>query len=250
MSQNDETFLSQVPVALLKENILTQFNDPEHFRMDYMASFINSFTYSKEFIENDDEMEALRTVHDEFMFFMKDTLTEKLGVGINDFGEMGYDEQEELIHFTYRFFIIRLKQNFFNLFYNYICENKDALVGVSSFRRKKDITSQAFKKEIGDDDTIILANLPDIMHYIIYEANLTIDDFLRLCEGEESSTELTLVTKYFDDFILTGNFIERYARMLRISMRIRIEGDIRNRILKKYREQNPILNQDDIINKI
>jgi len=241
---NESSFLSQVPVALLEENILTQFNNPENFRMDYVSSFINSFKYSKEFIEDDDEMNELISHHDEFMFFMKDMLFEKLGIGINDFGEMSVEEKQDLIHFTYRFFIINIKDNFFNLFLNYINENKQFLFENST--RKKDITTQAFRKEISDEDTAILANMSDIMTYILTDANLTVDDFLRLCEGDESSTELTLVNEYFDDFILTGNFIEKYAKMLRISMRIRIEGEIRNRILKKYREENPLKAHEDM----
>ena len=244
VSQVDNSFLSQVPVALLEENILMQFNNPDNFRMDYIASFIESYEYSKGFIEDDEEAETLNRYHDEFMNFMKETLSMRLGLGINDFGEMSREEQEDLIHFTYRFFIINMKNNFFNLFLNYIEENKESLLEKAT--RKKDVTSQAFKKEINDDDATILANLSDFMTYIIRDANLTVDDFLRLCEGEAPSTELTLLNEYYDDFIITGNFIEKYTRMIKIPMRIRIEGEIRNRILKKYREANPLLPREDI----
>jgi len=243
----EDSFLSQVPVALLEENILTQFRNPDNFRMDYIASFISSYKYSLGMIEDDDEKMELVSQHDEFMNFMQDTLFEKLGIGINNFGEMSYEEQEDLVHFVYRFFIINMKQNFFNLFLNYINRNKEMLL--ENAVRRKDVTSQAFKRELPEEDTIILANLSDIMNYVINDAELTVDDFLELCEGESPSTELTLMSEYYDDFIITGNFIERYTRMLRIPMRIRIEGDIRNRILKKYREENPLLpreNQDTI----
>ena len=239
MNGNDESLLSLVPVALLEENILTQFSNPDNFRMDYVSSFINSFKYSKEFIEDDDEMETLMGNHDEFLQFMKTILFERLGVGINDFEEMSPEDRQDLIHFVYRFFIINIKQNFFNLFLNYINENKESLI--ENAKRKKDVTSQAFKREISDEDTTIIANLSDIMNFVMADAKLTVDDFLRLCEGDEPSTELTLVAEYYDDFILTGNFIEKYTRMLRVPMRIRIEGEIRNRILKKYREENPML---------
>lgn len=243
VTQTDSTFLSQVPVALLADNIVTQFANPDNFRMDYVASFIDSYNYSKEFIEDDDELRELNSHHDEFMEFMKDTFSNKLGLGIVDFGEMGFEEQENLIHFTYRFFIINMKNNFFNLFYNFINENKDFLIENS--KRKKDVTSQAFRKELTEEDALILANLSDIMNYVMTDAELTSDDFLRLCEGETPSTEVTLVAEYFDDFILTGNFVPYYVRMLRTPMRIRIEGEIRNRILKKYREENPIMNREN-----
>lgn len=239
----EDSFLSQVPVALIEENILTQFRNPDNFRSDYIASFISSYKYSKEMVEDDDEMTELRSHHEEFMNFMKDTLFEKLGIGIDNFEEMSEEEQEDLIHFTYRFFIINMKHNFFNLFLNYINKNKESLIEKAV--RRKDVTSQAFKKEISDEDTIILANLADIMNYVMNEENLTVDDFFELCEGDAPSTELTLVSEYYDDFILTGNFIEKYVRMLRIPMRIRIEGDIRNRILKKYREENPLLPREN-----
>ena len=175
---------------------------------------------------------------------MKETLFNKLGIGINELEEMSFEEQEDLIHFVYRFFIINMKNNFFNLFLNYINENKESLI--ENAKRKKDVTSQAFKKEIDEDDATILANLSDIMSFVMHDANLTVDDFMRLCEGDTPSTEVTLVTEYFDDFIVTGNFIPYYVRMLRTPMKIRIEGEIRNRILKKYREENPLLPREEI----
>ncbi len=241
---NDEsTFLSQVPVALIEENILTQFSNPFNFRLDYVAEFISSYKYSLEFIEDDDELAELNARHDEFIDFMVEVLQKKLGLGINDLKEMSFEEQEDLIHFTYRFFIINMKTNFFNVFLNYINENKEALI--ENAVRRKDITSQAFRREVTEEDAIILANLSDIMNYIMAENTLLVDDFLRLCEGESPSTELTLVSEYFEDFILTGNFIQNYVRMLRIPMKIQIEGNIRNMILKKYREENPIMVEEE-----
>ncbi len=243
-NNEDSTFLSQVPVALLEQNILMQFGNPDNFRMDYISSFINQFNYSKELVEDDDENDTLLSYHDNFIDFMEETFMNRLGIGINNLKEMSREEQQDLVHFTYRFFIINMKNNFFNLFYNYINENKEFFI--ENATRRKDITTQAFKKEIDEDDATILANLSDIMNYIVHDVKLDVDDFLRLCEGDEPSTELTLVTEYYEDFILTGNFTEKYCNMIRIPMRIKIEGEIRNRILKKYREENPLLPREII----
>lgn len=238
------SFLSKVPVSLLKENITTQFKDPENFRIDYVSSFIDSFNYSIGSIEDSDEEEELLTLHDDFIEFMESMIYEKLGVGIEGLEELSRQDQEDLILFTYRFFIINIRKNFFNLFFNYIKEHKEELL--ANAKRYKDVTSQAFKKEISEEDTAILANLSEFMDCAIQDGRLTIDDFFRYCEGDKSCVETMFVTKAFDDFTLTGNFIKTYAKLVRPTMRIRIEAEIRNNILKKYREAAPELSESQL----
>ena len=39
---DSDTFLSEVPIALMKENIIAQFEDPlEHRKRDHITTFIN-----------------------------------------------------------------------------------------------------------------------------------------------------------------------------------------------------------------
>lgn len=237
-----ETLLSNVPISLLEENILTQFGDPSNFRMDYMTQFVESFEYSKQFVEETEEEEELQRLHDEFMNFMKNILQTKLNIGIPEFGEMSNDDKEEITRFTYRFFIINIVENFTNFFYNFIMENKDKLI--ENVKRRKDLTSQAFKKELSEEDILIIANLSDIMNQILEDDTICSEDFLRLCIGENPVTETTLVNEYFESYVMNGNFVEPYNRMLKLSMKVRIEAGIRNLILKKYRE-NPALTKEE-----
>lgn len=229
---DDREFLYSIPADLIKENIKTQFSNPAVYRMDYLSSFFQSYEYSLECLESDDELDDLKAVRSEFVSFIEDLFNKKLDIGIPDFYEMGEDEQDEIILYLYRFFIINLLKNFTNFFKNYIKENLDDLV--TSLPKRKDITTQAFKKEIDDNDIIIISNLSDIIKKAL-NTEMTVDEFFKLCSGDKGGTELMYIQSKFDDFTLNGNFIEKYKRMLKYQLILRIECDIRNEVLKKYR---------------
>lgn len=235
----DDEFLSKVPITVLEQSISTQFRDPNNFRVDYVASFIRQYKYSIENCESDEEIMDVNSLHDEFIDFMEKCLLDKLNVGIENLGDMSYDEQEELILFVYRFFLINIRKNFTNVFYNYIMENKERLV--ENAKRTKDITFQAFKDKLTEEDTIIIANLSDFIDECMEDGRLDVDDFLRLCEGDEPCTETVIVSDNYNEYILTGNFVSKYFRLLRTPLRIIIEGDLRSKILKPYREDIEIV---------
>lgn len=228
-----ESFLAQLPVGLIKESIETQFKDPENYRMDYVSSFMQSYQYSIENMEDDDDKDTIEEMKDNFIDFMVQLFEKRLHLGFENFEEMGDGDKLDTLLFTYRFFILGIRKNFLNVIWNYIQENKEDLQ--TKVHRKKDITSQTFRKEISEEDTTIIANLSEIIDMCLMNENLDVDEFFRLAEGNNPSTELTIISEKFDNFEITGNFVPHYVRMLRSPMRIRIEGELRNRILKSYR---------------
>ena len=63
----EELFLSEVPISLLQHSIETQFDDPlENRKRDYIQSFINKYEFSKENML-DDDLEMLELSRDEFL---------------------------------------------------------------------------------------------------------------------------------------------------------------------------------------
>ena len=231
----NELFLSEVPIELLQESIESQFADPlENRKADYVQSFITKYEFSRDNMLEDD-LTMLELNRDDFIRFIEKIFDEYLSVGFNEIDNMDTDDQNELIHQTYRFFIKNIKKNFVNVVFNYINEYKDEIV--SRCEKKKDVTTLNFKAEIDDEyDVLILSNLGEVIEYIINDVKTynDVDEFFKLCECDEVVLELECVRHYYDTFKLTGNFIERYIEMVDDDFRSEIQSKIRNKILKKY----------------
>lgn len=229
---NDEMFLSDIPVEILEGSIQNQFESPwEHRKKDYVQTFITKYVISKDNMY-EEELEALEMLNEHFISFMMRSFDHYLEIAFNDIDNLDVDDQHELIHLTYRFFIKNIKKNFTNLIINYINENKRDISEM--FPKKKDVTSILFKSEIDDEyDVIILSNLKNIIREIL-SIDFGVDEFLDLCQGDANSLENEFVREKFEDFTLVGNFVEKYIQMLDADALFDIESKIRNRILKKY----------------
>ena len=116
----DEMFLSEVPVEILEDSIRNQFDDPSEYRKrDYVQSFITKYEVARD-NTLDDDMQELEDSRIQFINFIQNIFEEKLGVGFANIDYMGEEDQNELIHLTYRFVIKNIKKNFVNAILNYI----------------------------------------------------------------------------------------------------------------------------------
>jgi hypothetical protein len=230
---NDEMFLSDVPVDVLKESITTQFENPlEYRKRDYLQSYITKYVISKDNMD-EDELETLQKLDDGFISFMCSVFDKYLDISINDIDQLPTEDQHELLQLVYRFFIKMIKKNFVNVVINYIDRNKEDLCDL--LPKKKDVTTMTFKAEIDDDnDVLILANLKDVIRIILLETDFGVDEFLDLCIPNGYSLEYEFVKSKFDDFTLVGNFVEKYVKMIDLDFFNQLESKIRNRILKRY----------------
>lgn len=231
----DELFLSEVPIELIQSSIKTQFEEPlEYRKKDYVQSFITKYTFSKENLLEDDVI-MLDVYRDRFLQFIENIFYNSLSIGFTNLDDMGEDDQHELIHLTYRFFIKNIKKNFVNLIVNYINQNKSELQ--QTYTKKKDVTSLNFKTEIDDDyDILVLSQLGDIIENIIDTIKQSDDvmSFFDLCMADEPILELEYVKNAYTEMELTGNFIENYLNMIDEEFLSEIQSKIRNKILKKY----------------
>lgn len=230
----NELFLSAIPLNLLEEAIKSQFNDPlEYRKTDYVKTFINKYEFSVNNMYEDDQPE-LDSLQSDFIEFMGKMFSNYLHIGMDNIDELDPNNQHELIHFTYRFFINNIKKNFVNLVSNIIDTRREEIISIST--KKKDVIYLNFKSEINDEyDVSVLANLSDIINYIL-SLDYTIDEFFDLCESDNNNSqiELSYVKEKFDSFILTGNFVPSYKKMINKEFKNEIESKIRNKILKKY----------------
>ena len=147
---NDEMFLSKVPLEIIEESIQNQFINPwEYRKKDYVQTVITKYVISKDNMV-EDELEDLERLNEDFISFMLRMFDIYLDIGVNDIDILEMDDQHELIHLTYRFFIKNMKKNFVNLIINYINENKSELY--DDLPKKKDVTSLHFKSEIDNEE--------------------------------------------------------------------------------------------------
>jgi hypothetical protein len=240
---DNELFLSSVPLNLIEEAIKSQFDDPlEYRKTDYIQSFLNKYHFSVDNMYEDDQNE-LNELHDDFIEFIKNIFYEYLNIGIPNIEDKPEEDQHQIIHHTYRYFITNIKKNFTNLIINYIENNKEEISNL--FIKKKDVIYLNFKSEISDEfDVLLLSNLSSIIEHILTE-EYDIDKFFELTTSDELSVELEFVKKSFDEFDLTGNFIQPYVTMVDKYFRTELESKVRNKILKKYPKRKKELITDD-----
>lgn len=241
----NEMFLSTMPLNLIEEAIKTQFDDPlEYRKTDYIQSFLNKYKFSLDNMYEEDQME-IDQLHDEFILFIKNIFYEYFGIGMPNIEDMPEEDQHKLIHYTYLYFITNIKKNFTNLIINYINKNHNDIASV--FVKKKDVIYLNFKSEISDEfDVLVLSNLSSIIEHILGE-EYTIDTFFELTSSNELVVEAEFVKSAFDDFTLTGNFVQSYIAMIDNYFRTDLESKVRNKILKKYpKRKKELIAEDDI----
>lgn len=242
---DNELFLSSIPLNLIEEAIKSQFDDPlEYRKTDYIQSFLNKYQFSLDNMYEEDQNE-LNELHDDFIEFIKTIFYEYLSIGMPNIEDRPEEYQHQLIHYAYRYFITNIKKNFTSLIINYIDRNKDEISNL--FVKKKDVIYLNFKSEISDEfDVLLLSNLSSIIEHILTE-EYDVDKFFELTTNDELSVELEFVKKAFNEFDLTGNFIQSYITMVDKYFRNELESKVRNKILKKYpkRKKEIITEEDD-----
>ena len=178
--------------------------------------------------ENEDEIHHL---YDQFISFMRDIFKEKLSLGFPYLEDMPEEQQLQLIHYTYRFFIINLKQNYLSFIFNYIVKHKDELAEI--LPKKKDVTTNTLKNMIDDEAYItIMASISDCITHILEDNKITVDEFMELSRGDDANVENDFINEKYDDFNINGNFIEQYAGLIDPMTRTEIEVQVRMKIMQ------------------
>ena len=215
-----DTFLSEIPISLMKENIKAQFEDPlEYRKKDHVSTFQNTYTFSKDnlnVVDDFDDKADIDAIRDEFYVFMQQMFHHYFNIGFVNFDDMSQDEQDKLIHLTYRFFLINIRKNFSNLILNYIDDHRENYEGLAD--EQTDVTSLSFKKEVTDPvDMYILANMDDVITGILNQ-DISVDEFFQYCDKPDDNYEglivssdkdlLQLISKQVEIKLLKSNFLE------------------------------------------
>lgn len=230
-SMEDDVFLSDVPVSLILESIKEQFEDPtSDIKTDYVSTFIDTWDYSKEECEDDDELRQLRQIKNNFYREIMKLFRENLNLGFPNFEDLSEDSQDDLIKFTYRYFILHIRKNFSHLVQNYIDQNREEILSICD--KKKDVTTLAYKKDIDDpDDLLIITNIPEIVNHIT-QMDFDVEDFLTLSMGKHDY-ECEYVNQAYDDVMITGNFVEPYKNYVDSTFKSELIDKVRTKYFKK-----------------
>ena len=238
-----EIFLSDEPINLLKQHIRAQFSDPMNYKFDYVGSYIESFRMSVLQIETDDDENDLERMNDDFIRFLLNIFDKYLGLGFPDFEEKSYEDQLDILHMTYRYFIVNIKHNFSSFCLNYILRNKRELS--DTLPKKKDVSSLNLKRDgIDADDIVIVSNLYTIILNII-EHDHDVDEFILNSDVNDPRLETDMMNEYYENFTVTGNFYPEYRKMLNTPFIKEIESKLRNKILKPYKKKMEKVMKDE-----
>lgn len=230
-----EIFLSEEPLKLFEQHIRSQFQKPMELTIDYFGNFLDTYNYSLSMIVDQDDMIDLDNLRDEMFTFMLNIFSKRLGVEFIDFDLKDEEDQLDILHMTYRFFIINIKHNFASFCLNEIHDHRDKYLEIAKPLYEDTIGVTSMRKAgVSDDDIKIIVSLYDIIDYIINESEPEIDKFVMNCDWEVPRLETELVYDWVKDNDIVGNFYPLYKSLADSSLKKEIEFIIRRIILGKY----------------
>ena len=211
------TLLTLDSLSLITESIRMQFEDPSSYgKIDAVEEFITQYNTTMQEIEeeyDEEELAKVKEIHRRFISFMEKIFKDKLKIGIPEIDDMSMEDQETMVHYLYRFFIINIKQNILNYVKSYIKKNKKSLGEI--LPANNTVSSRRFSAIMDDEDMIrICANSDDVVKLALTDKDVTVTDFLEMCRAKEDDLEREFLNEQYDNSSVTGNFVNRYRKML------------------------------------
>lgn len=212
-----ERIMGDMPIEVIKENILTQIDDPLSYSSDYADDVYLTLANAKQELDHIDQYrEDISEEYDKFSLFLLSNVSSRFNLGI-DVEVLDSCELNHLAYDCYRFFIVNLKESLENFLYNYIISNKEELGSMfDSEYKRKDVTTLNMKKScIDKNDILILSNLSEVINHIL---NIEFDasDFIELCiEPGELIGER--IKEFVNNFTIPGDFVPPILDELRIN---------------------------------
>lgn len=233
--------LVELPFELIKESIIEQINDPVSSRTNYIDVILDKYEVFKlQYGDNEEVITELEEHIRAFFIFIMQAINDKFDLGL-DLNEIaGRKDMVEIGECLYKYFVIRYVKNITRFITKYIFKNKKTFVNYYNDKTKKDVSTLAYKKQIEDnDDLVIIAFLPSIIKDII-TMEVESEDFIKLSVGN-GNYEASVVKELIRTGKLIGDFYRPYISMCVDSHDYiidELQTEIRIKILNKLSDTN------------
>jgi len=231
--------LVELPFDLIKESIIEQINDPVSSRTNYIDVILDKYEVFKlQYSEDEDIINELEEHVRSFFIFIMEAMDNKFNLGL-DLNEIaGRKDIVNIGECLYKYFVIRYVKNITRFITKFIFKNKKTFVNYYNDKNKKDVSTLAFRKQIkNNDDLIIITCLPSIIKDII-GMEVESEDFVILSAGN-GNYEASVVKELIYSSRLIGDFYKPYISMCVDSYDYiidELQTEIRIKILSKISE--------------
>ena len=202
-----ERVMDDLPMEIIKENIVTQISDPLTFMTNQCEQVYDTINEAYDEVGQVEEFKyRLDEEKDKFTLFLIEELNNKFNLGI-DINGMSNMELHEIAINCYTFFVCDLKENLTNFLLNYIYNNKSSLCDlfVDGYKRKDVTTTNMKRLTKNKEDVVIMSNIISVIYHIL-ELDHQPEDFMELAvEPGEYIGENIKEAVYA--FKLSGNFV-------------------------------------------
>ena len=202
-----ERVLGDLPIDIIKENILSQIDDPLTFSTNQADQVYDTLTEAMDEFGHIDEYKGeIYELKDDFSIFLIREIDKKFNLGV-DIENLSDYEIHDIARNCYDFFIVNLRDNLTRFVSNYIYSNKLSISEeFGEEYKKRDVTTTNMKKLTKNkDDIIILSNTSSIINYVL-NLEYQPEEFMSLA-SEDGEYVSSCITEYVNSFKITGNFV-------------------------------------------
>lgn len=212
-----ERVLGDLPIDIIKENILSQIDDPLTFSTNQADQVYNTLSEAMEEFGHIDEYKCeIYELKDNFSIFLIQEIDKKFNLGI-DIENLADYEIHDVARNCYDFFIVNLRDNLTRFVSNYIYSNKLSISEeFGEEYKKRDVTTTNMKKLTKNkNDIIILSNTSSIINYVL-NLEYQPEEFIALA-SEDGEYVCGCVTEYINNFKIAGNFVSDVLNELKFA---------------------------------
>lgn len=228
--------LADIPFDLLRETILEQIEYPINNSINYLDTILSKAKmYTERYRDTEIDTDVTKAVNEFLVSIMVEIDAKyQLGLDIDVISESA--DVYEIGEAVYNYFIVNYSKNISRFMAKYIEKYKKTLSDTFTDINKKDVSTISYKRIIKNkDDLVIIANLPDILKYIIDQE---IDDveFLQLSSGNNDYYS-SIIINLLESNRMLGGFVVNYLGSCRDQYDYvydEIHTKIKVKIMKKY----------------
>lgn len=226
-------------LEMIMSTISEQFKYPdEYYKQDFVADYFDWRSYKRKTAISDEDFEEIDQKDEYFKGFLITRLSDYFGIGFPTISDSSEEEQDLMLHMTYRYFLIHIKRNMKAFIKNAMNQLEETLISNFQNTQLNDVISESHPY-LNETGVILLHHVYEIGNYLIsYGRDLSIEEFLQLTMSQKlkNQTEISVMEQGYRDCDMVGNFVIPYLRLLETYRDSYINSLISQEIREKYRQ--------------